>query len=85
MRRTVPSGSLLNSLTVIRHDGIRKEATSNLKKWAGKDQASFAEMEVALRRDSKAQLRSEHLSTRDVPPGDQESINPLEYLIALVA
>lgn len=85
VRRTVPTGLLLYSLIVLWHECIRKQAAPSLRKWAGKDQASFAEMLAALRADSLAQLKRKHLSTPGIPPGIHKFLQPLEYLIALAA
>lgn len=85
VRRTVPTGLLLYSLIVLWHESIRKDAAVSLRKWVGKDQASFAEMVAALRADSLAELKQKHLSTPGVPPGIHKFIKPLEYLIALAA
>ncbi len=85
VRRTVPTGLLLYSLIVLWHECIRPEPALNLRKWAGKDQASFAEMVAALRADSLRQLKQKYLSTPGIPPGIHKFIEPLEYLIALGA
>ena len=85
VRRTVPAGLLLYSLTVLWHECIRKKPAPSLRKWTGKNQASFAEMVAALRADSLAQLKRKHLSTPGIPPGIQKFLQPLEYLIALAA
>jgi hypothetical protein len=77
--------SCLPSLIVLWHECIRKEAALNLRKWTGKDQASFAEMVAALRADSLAELKRKYLSTPGIPPGIHKFIKPLEYLIALAA
>ena len=79
--RTVPTGLLLYSLI----ERIRHEPALPLRKWAGKDQASFAEMVAALRADSLAELKRKYLSTPGIPPGVHQFIKPLEYLIALAA
>lgn len=52
----------LYSLIVLWHECIRQEPALTLRKWAGKDQASFAEMVAALRADSLAELKRKHLS-----------------------
>ena len=85
VRRTVPTGLLLYSLIVLWHECIRQKPALSLRKWAGKDQASFAEMVAALRADSLAQLKRKHLSTPGIPPGIHKFIKPLEYLITLAA
>ena len=85
VRRTVPTGLLLYSLIVLWHECIRSEPALSLRKWMGKDQASFAEILAALRADSLAELREKHLSTPGIPPGVLKFIKPLEYLIALAA
>lgn len=85
VRRTVPTGLLLYSLIVLWHECIRQEPVLNLRKWTGKDQASFAEMVAALRTDSLAQLKQKYLSTPGIPPGIHKLLQPLEYLIALAA
>ena len=85
VRRTVPTGLLLYSLIVLWHEGIRQKPALRLRKWTGKDHASFAEMVAALRADSLAQLKQKHLSTPGIPPEIQKFLKPLEYLIALAA
>lgn len=85
VRRTVPTGLLLYSLIVLWHECIRKEAAVSLRKWAGKDQASFPEMVAALRADSLAELKEKYLSTPGIPPGIHKFLKTLEYLIALAA
>ena len=85
VRRTVPTGLLLYSLIVLWHECIRTEAALSLRKWSGKDQASFAEMVAALRADSLAKLKQKYLSTPGIPPQVHQFIRPLEYLIALAA
>lgn len=85
VRRTVLTGLLLYSLIVLWHECLRKNPAPSLRKWAGKEQASFAEMVVALRADSLAQFKRKHLSTPGIPPGIHRFLNPLEYLIALAA
>lgn len=67
------------------HECIRKEAAVSLQTWAGKDQASFAELLAALRADSLAELKEKYLSTPGIPPGIHKFLKPLEYLIALAA
>lgn len=85
VRRTVPTGLLLYSLIVLWHECIRQKAALSLRKWTGKNQASFAEMVAALRADSLAQLKQKYLSTPGIPPGVHKFIEPLEYPIALAA
>lgn len=85
VRRTVPTGLLLYSLIVIWHECIRREAALSLRKWSGKDQASFAEMLASLRADSLGQLKQKYLSTPGIPPEIHQLLQPLEYLIALAA
>ena len=85
VRRTVPTGLLLYSLIVLWHECIRKEPAVSLRKWVGKDQASFAEMVAAIRADSLAELKRKYLSTPGIPPGIHKLLQPLEYLIALAA
>ena len=85
VRRTVPTGLLLYSLIVLWHECIRPEPALSLRRWAGKDRASFAEMLAALRADSLRQLKQKYLSTPGIPPGIHKFIEPLEYLIALSA
>jgi hypothetical protein len=85
VRRTVPTGLLLYSLIVLWHECIRPEPALSLRKWTGKDRASFAEMLAALRADSLRQLKQKYLSTPGIPPGIHKFIEPLEYLIALSA
>lgn len=85
VRRTVPTGLLLYSLIVLWHECIRKKAPLRVRKWSGKDQASFADMLAGLRSDSLAELRRKHLSTPGIPPGVHKFIKPLQYLIALAA
>ena len=85
VRRTVPTGLLLYSLIVLWHECIRKKAPLRVRKWSGKDQASFADMLAGLRADSLGELRRKHLSTPGIPPGVHKFIKPLEYLIALAA
>ena len=85
VRRTVPTGLLLYSLIVLWHECIRPEPALSLRKWAGKSQASFAEMVAALRADSLRQFKQKYLSTPGIPPGIHKFIEPLEYLIALAA
>jgi len=69
VRRTVPTGLLLYSLIVLWHECIRPEPALSLRKWAGKSQASFAEMVAALRADSLRQFKQKYLSTPGIPPG----------------
>lgn len=85
VRRTVPTGLLMYSLVVLWHECIRDKPAASLRKWTGKDQASFAEMLAALRADSLAELKRKYLSTPGVPPGIHKLLQPLEYLIALAA
>ena len=85
VRRTVPTGLLLYSLIVLWHECVRQKAALSLRKWTGKDQASFAEMLAALRADSLGELKQKHLSTPGVSPGIQQFLQSLEYLIALAA
>jgi SRSO17 transposase len=83
VRRTVPTGLLIYSLVILWHECIRKKPAPRLRKWAGKDHASFADMLAALRTDSLAQIRRKHLSTPAVPASIHKFLKPLEYLIAL--
>ena len=85
VRRTVPTGLLMYSLVVLWHECIRQKPAPRLRKWAGKDHASFAEMLGALRTDSLAEFKRKHLSTPDVPAAVHKFLKPLEYLIALAA
>jgi len=85
VRRTVPTGLLMYSLVVLWHECIRKKPAPRLRKWAGKDHASFAEMLAALRVDSLAEFKRKHLSTPEVPASIHKFLKPLEYLIALAA
>ena len=85
VRRTVPTGLLLYSLIVIWHECIRKKAPLRVRKWAGKDQASFADMLAALRSDSLTELREKHFSIPGIPQAVHQFIKPLEYLITLAA
>ena len=85
VRRTVPTGLLMYTMVVLWHECIRKKPAPTLRKWTGKDQASFAEMVAALRTDSLAEIKRKHLSTPDIPPGIHQFLKPLEYLIALAA
>ena len=85
VRRTVPTGLLMYTLVVLWHECIRQQPAPSLRKWTGKDHASFAEMVAALRTDSLAQIKRKHLSTPDIPPGIHQFLKPLEYLIALAS
>lgn len=85
VRRTVPAGLLLYSLVVLWHECIRSAPAPSLRKWTGKDQASFAEMLAALRADSLDDLKRKHLSTPGIPRAVHKFLKPLEYLIALGA
>jgi len=85
VRRTVPTGLLMYSLVALWHECVRKKPAPRLRKWAGKDHASFAEMLGALRIDSLAEFKRKHLSTPGVPAGIHKFLKPLEYLIALAA
>jgi SRSO17 transposase len=85
VRRTVPTGLLMYTLVVLWHECIRKKPAPRLRKWAGKDHASFAEMVAALRIDSLGEFKRKHLSTPGLPPGIHKILKPLEYLIALAA
>lgn len=85
VRRTVPTGLMMYSLVVLWHECIRKKPAPNLRRWAGKDHASFAEMVAAIRIDSLAEIKRKHLSTPGIPPGIHKLLKPLEYLIALAA
>lgn len=85
VRRTVPTGLLLYTLVVLWHECIRQKPAPRLRKWAGKEHASFAEMAAALRTDSLTEFKRKHLSTPGVPTGIHKILKPLEYLIALAA
>ena len=85
VRRTVPTCLLMYSLVVLWHECIRDKPAASLRKWTGKDQASFAEMLAALRADSLDEFKRKHLSTPGIPPGIQKLLQPLEYLIKLAA
>lgn len=85
VRRTVPTGLLMYSLIVLWHECIRKEPAPSLRKWNGKEYASFAEIVAALRVDSLAEYRRKHLSTPAIPRAVHKLLKPLEYLIALAA
>ncbi len=85
VRRTVPTGLLMYSLIVLWHECIRKKPAPSLRKWTGKEHASFAEMVAALRTDSLADFRTKHLSTPGIPRAVHKLLRPLEYLIALAA
>jgi len=85
VRRTVPTGLLMYSLVVLWHECIRKKPAPHLRKWTGKEHASFAEMVAALRIDSLADFKRKHLSTPGIPQAVHKLLKPLEYLIALAA
>ena len=85
VRRTVPTGLLMYTLVVLWHECIRKKPAPNLRKWTGKDQASFAEMVAALRIDSLAEIKRKHLLTPELSWAVHKLLKPLEYLIALAA
>ena len=85
VRRTVPTGLMMYSLVVLWHECIRKKPAPSLRKWSGKDHASFAEMVAAIRIDSLAEIKRKHLSIPGIPPGIHKLLKPLEYLIALAA
>ncbi len=85
VRRTVPTGLLMYSLVILWHECIRKKPAPSLRKWTGKDHASFAEMVAALRIDSLAEFKQKHLSTPGIPRAIHQLLKPLEYLIALAA
>ena len=67
VRRTVPTGLLMYSLIVLWHECIRKKPAPSLRKWTGKEHASFAEMVAALRTDSLDDFQRKHLSTPGIP------------------
>jgi hypothetical protein len=85
VRRTVPTGLLMYSLVILWHECVRKKPAPSLRKWTGKDHASFAEMVAALRIDSLAEFKQKHLSTPGIPRAIHKLLKPLEYLIALAA
>jgi len=85
VRRTVPTGLLMYSLVVLWHECVRQKPALRLRKWAGKDHASFAEMAAALRTDSLGEFKRKHLSTPAIPASIHKFLQPLEYLIALAA
>lgn len=85
VRRTVPTAMLLYTLIVLWHECIRAKPAPTLRKWAGKDQASFAEMLAALRSDTLSEFKRKHLSTPAIPKAIHKFLQPLEYLIALAA
>ena len=85
VRRTVPTGLLMYSLVILWHECIRKKPATRLRKWAGKEHASFAEMVAALRADSLDDFKRKHLSTPGIPRAVHKLLKPLEYLIALAA
>jgi SRSO17 transposase len=85
VRRTVPTGLLMYSLVVLWHECIRKKSAPSLRKWTGKEHASFPEMVAALRTDSLADFKRKHLSTPGIPRAVHKLLKPLEYLIALAA
>lgn len=85
VRRTVPTGLLMYTLVILWHECIRKKPAPVLRKWKGKDNASFPEMLAALRADSLADFKKKHLSTPDIPRAVHQLLKPLEYLIALAA
>ncbi len=85
VRRTVPTGLLMYSLVILWHECVRKKPAPRLRKWAGKDHASFADMVAALRIDSLADFKRKHLSTPGIPRAVHKLLKPLEYLIALAA
>jgi len=85
VRRTVPTGLLMYTLIVLWHECIRKKPAPTLRKWSGKEHASFPEMLAALRLDSLADFKRKHLSTPGIPRAVHQLLKPLEYLIALAA
>ena len=85
VRRTVPTGFLMYTLVVLWHECIRQQPAPTLRKWSGKEHASFAEMLAAIRTDSLAQFKQKHLSTPGIPRAVHKLLKPLEYLIALAA
>ena len=85
VRRTVPAGLLMYSLVVLWHECIREKPAPSLRKWTGKEHASFAEMVAAMRTDSLAEFKRKHLSTPGIPRAVYKLLKPLEYLIALAA
>ena len=85
VRRTVPTGLLMYSLIVLWHECIRKKPAPSLRKWTGKEHASFAEMVAALRTDSLDDFQRKHLSTPGVSRAVHKILKPLKYLIALAA
>ena len=85
VRRTVPTALLMYSLIVLWHECIRKKPAPSLRKWTGKEHASFAEMVAALRTDSLDDFQRKHLSTPGIPRAVHKILKPLKYLIALAA
>ena len=85
VRRTVPTGLLMYSLIALWHECIRNKPAPSLRKWTGKEHASFSEMVAALRTDSLADFKTKHLSTPGIPRALNKLLKPLEYLIALAA
>lgn len=85
VRRTVPTGLMMYTLVILWHECIRKKPAPTLRKWSGKEHASFAEMVAALRVDSLAQIKRKHLSIPDIPTSIHKILKPLEYLIALAS
>ena len=83
VRRTVPTGLLMYSLVILWHECVRQKPAPSLRKWTGKDHASFPEMVAALRIDSLTEIKRKHLLTPDVSRVVNKLIKPLEYLIAL--
>jgi hypothetical protein len=73
------------SLVILWHECIRKKPAPSLRKWTGKEHASFPEMVAALRTDSLADFKRKHLSTPGIPRAVYKLLKPLEYLIALAA
>lgn len=85
VRRTVPTGLMMYTLVVLWHECIRKKPAPSLRKWSGKEHASFAEMVAAIRTDSLDEFKRKHLLTPGIPRAVHKLLKPLEYLIALAA
>lgn len=85
VQRTTPTMFYLYGLIVLWHEYIRQEPTGFIRRWPGKQHASFADMLAALRSDSVQETRENIFSTGRLTPEAEKLIKPLEVLLLLAA
>jgi hypothetical protein len=84
-RRTAAVGFLMYSLIVLWHETVGPPAVTGIRDYPGKRHPSFADMLVALRRESLAEYRRKHFDASS-PPNDSQKIQDyLEKLFLLAA